>query len=191
MKVKSLIGIGCLVACLVCPAVFAQEEAPTAELFGGLSIMSFEDEDCAYHPKGSLRGWGTSLAINLDPSFAIKADISGLYSGVETSGGDRIEGSGINQHNILGGVQYTKRYESINVFGEALGGFAHVDEKLTSSHKHAYKGIAMAFGGGVDWKINRNISWRVAQVDYMPARWNQKMHHSVRFQTGVLIPLGK
>jgi hypothetical protein len=191
MKVKSLIVIGCLAACMVCPAVFAQEEAPAAEFFGGLSIMTFEDKDCAYNPKGSMAGWGLGLALNLNSSFAVKADLNGNYSAVKTSGGDKVEGSGINQHNIMGGIQYTKRYEDINIFAEALGGFARVSEKMTSSHEHSYKGFAMAFGGGVDWKISPGIGWRIAQVDYIPSRWNDRFHHNVRIQTGVLIPLGK
>ena len=49
----------------------------------------------------------------------------------------------------------------------------------------------MAFGGGVDWKFSPNIALRIAQVDYMPARWNGKFHHFVRYQMGVVIPLGK
>jgi len=191
MKVRSLIVIGCLMACMVCPAVFAQEEAPKAEVFGGFSLMNFEDPDCAYHPKGRLGGWGAGFAANLNSSFAIKADMSGLYAGGQNSNGTKLDGSRISQYNILGGVQYTKRFETINVFGEALGGYARVDEKLTTTHTHEYNGYALAFGGGVDWKIRPNIGWRIAQVDYMPAHWNKKFHHSVRFQTGILIPLGK
>jgi len=49
----------------------------------------------------------------------------------------------------------------------------------------------MAFGGGVDWKFKQNIAWRIAQVDYIPAHWNTKFHHNYRYQTGILIPLGK
>ena len=177
--------------CVVCPAVFAQEEAPAAELFGGFSIMNFEDPDCVYRPKGRLAGWAASFAVNLNPEFAIKADFSGLYNSVTNTDGTRIEGSGISQYNVLGGVQYTKRYEKINVFGEALGGFVKVDEKITTNHTHEYKGYGMAFGGGVDWKINPNIAWRIAQVDYMPSRWNERFHHNVRYQMGILIPLGK
>ena len=191
MKTKSLIGIGFLMACMVCPAVFAQEEAPKAELFGGFSIMNFEDADCNYHPKGKVGGWAASFAANLNPEFAVKADFSGLYSSGKNPDGTRVEGSRITQYNILGGVQYTKRYENINVFGEALGGFVKVDEKITAYHSHAYNGYGMAFGGGVDWKFNPKIAWRIAQVDYMPAHWNEKFHHNIRYQTGVLLSLGK
>jgi len=126
MKVKSLIGIGCFMTCVVCPAVFAQEEVPKAELFGGLSIMSFEDPDCAIHPKGSMPGWGASVAVNIDPNFAIKADFSGVYRSVSDRSGNKIDGSAVKQHNILGGMQYTKRFNDINVFGEALGGLVTV-----------------------------------------------------------------
>ena len=169
--------IGCLMACMICPAVFAQEEASTAEIFGGLSLLR--------RSEGGLTGWGGSIAFNVGSSLAVKADISGQYSKFEN-----IDDSRVGQHNFLGGLQYTKRYESVNIFAEALAGVATISERA-GSVSGTTNAFAAAFGGGLDWKFSPNFGWRVAQIDYMPLRANGNTINGFRFQTGILIPLGK
>ena len=45
MKTKSLILIGCLMACIVCPAAFAQDVYPKFEFFAGYSLMKTAEYD--------------------------------------------------------------------------------------------------------------------------------------------------
>ena len=131
-KVTISVVMACLITCVICPAVFAQEEAPTAEFFGGYSFaklgqasvnLSAGAENLSLTSdgaQGNAAGWGTSLAFNLSNSFAIKVDTSGQYAKF-----DDFNDSRLSLHNILGGVQYTKRYESINIFVEGLAGLRH------------------------------------------------------------------
>ena len=44
MKIK-LIAVGCLMACMVCPAAFAQDNYSKSELFVGFSLMGTDDYD--------------------------------------------------------------------------------------------------------------------------------------------------
>ena len=177
MKVKSLMVIGCLMACVFCPSVFGQEETSQAELFGGFSLVQRSD--------GKLPGWGVSVAADIASGFAFKLDMSGGYSTLRD-----FDDSSVSQHNILGGAQYAKRFEHVNVFAEALAGLGHVRERIGGEYGNA-NGFAMAFGGGLDWKFSQKLGWRVAQLDYMPLRVNGATEKGFRLQTGLLIPFGK
>ena len=193
MKVKHLIGIVCLMTCMVLPtAIFAQDYAPV-EIFGGLSTMRVGDwkidGNTIPDSGGGMTGWGASVAFNINPSWAIKADMSGLYAKVEESD------ESAKRYNILGGVQYNiRQYEPINIFVEGLAGFTNYAEGDDS-----LKGLGLAFGGGVDWNITDKFAWRVAQAGYTFASLgnndlfgdNKMKSSGFRFQTGILIFLGK
>ena len=162
---------------------FAQEEAPKYEFFGGFSVMSLDKDKELLD--GSVKGWDTSFAFNLNERLAVVADVSGMYNSIEN-----VNDSSIKRHLFLGGVQYTKRYEKLNVFGEVLAGFARASLSVRSNGD-GYNGFAMAIGGGVDWKINEKIGWRIAKIDYLPIRWDGATTNHMRFSTGILIPIGK
>ena len=204
-KVTISVVMACLIACVTCPAAFAQEEAPIAEFFGGYSLVklgqtsvnvSAGSENISLTSdgaQGNAGGWGASLALNLSNSIAIKVDTSGQYAKFES-----FDDSRLSLHNILGGVQYTKRYESVNIFVEGLAGLATRGAKLLGE-SDSMNGLGMAFGGGVDWKFSESIHWRVAQMNYTYARFSKDVddvniklsYPGFRFQTGILIPLGK
>jgi len=191
MRIKSLIGVGCLIACMVLPsAVFAQDYAPV-EVFGGLSVMRVSEMKVDSYPifgSGGMTGWGASIAFNLNPNWAIKADFSGQYAKIGDSDYT------LNRNNILGGVQYNIPVnDSFNVFVEGLAGFANF--RLNGE---SLNGIGIAAGGGVDWKFSDRFAWRVAQMNYTFARashseWEDQSAkvNGFRFQTGILIYLGK
>ena len=184
MKLKLLIGIGCLMACMICPAAFAQE-APTAEVFGGFATARLSDGG------GGMSGWGASVAFNLNDKFAVKLDTNGLYAGVEGC-----NDCSAQMYNILGGVQYNLlRQDNFTVFVEGLAGLnnSRVNLKVPGllDVSGSHNGLGLAFGGGVDWKFSDNFTWRVAQLGYLGTRHEGEMGNAFRFQTGILIPLGK
>ena len=181
--IKVLTMVALIVAVVSAVPVFAQEEAPKYEFFGGFSFMNLDKDTEGLD--GSVRGWDTSFAFNLNDRLAVVADVSGMYNSIEG-----IADSSIKRHLFLGGVQYTKRYEKINIFGEVLAGFARANYSDRSS-SGGYNGFAMAIGGGVDWKINEKIGWRIAKIDYVPIRWDGATTNHMRFSTGILIPIGK
>ena len=200
MKVTSLVAFGCLMACMICSAGFAQD-VPVAEIFGGLSIHGIGDQTINVDDEsfkiddsgGTATGWGLSFAYNLNPSFAVKVDTSGQYAGVENC-----DDCSVAIYGILGGIQYTKRYEKFNVFAEGLVGLATYGEKV-GNESDTYKGLGLSFGGGFDWKFSENFHWRVAQINYTHSRPSltfdgddlKLSYNGFRFQTGILIPLGK
>jgi len=204
-KVTMSVVMTGLIACVICPATFAHEEAPTAEFFGGYSFAKLGQSSVTVSAggenlsltsdgaQGNAGGWGASFAFNLSDSFAIKVDTSGQYAKFTD-----YDDSRLSLHNILGGVQYTMRLEEVNIFFEGLGGLATRGAKLRGDID-SMNGFGMAFGGGVDWKFSESIYWRVAQMNYTYARFSKDVDNvniklsypGFRFQTGILIPLGK
>ena len=180
-------------------AVFAQDYAPV-EVFGGLSVMrvgQMDDKDGRLVlSSGGMSGWGASVAFNLNPSWAVKADFSGQYTGIEG-----LKNVNLGRHNILGGVQYNMRYSSFNVFFEGLAGLTSYGLNGDNVRDNAnFKGLGIAGGGGVDWKFSDRFSWRVAQMNYTFAKVGNRDYPGnpiegakaggFRFQTGILINLG-
>ncbi|HEY1756755.1 MAG TPA: hypothetical protein VGG72_15375 [Bryobacteraceae bacterium] len=68
----------------------------------------------------------------------------------------------------LAGPEFTKRTGRAIFFGHALFGYGEVDGGLFSANK---SGVAMAFGGGVDLRLNKRFNLRVVQLDYLPSHF--------------------
>jgi hypothetical protein len=94
--------------------------------------------------------------------------------------------SGVLGQNIVygfGGPEFTKRTGAATFFGHALFGHGEVDGGLFSADKG---GFAMAFGGGVDVKLNSRFNLRVVQLDYLPSRFEGQAE-SIFGPTGPLV----
>lgn len=113
-------------------------------------------------------------------------------------------------YNFLAGVQVkdnasTKR---LKPFGYALGGVAHnrntfknlacVSSSSSPSNcpstppifdnvTFSDTGLAGAFGGGLDIKINDRIDFRAIQADYNPIYSNSRVNNNFRFSVGIVI----
>lgn len=111
-------------------------------------------------------------------------------------------------YNFLGGVQIRdnaskKRFKP---FAFALGGGAHNRNRfenlacvstntppncpattpVVNNQTFSDTGIAGAFGGGLDIKINDRIDFRAIQVDYNPIYSNSRVDNNFRFGVGIV-----
>jgi hypothetical protein len=68
----------------------------------------------------------------------------------------------------LAGPEFTKRTGRATFFAHALFGYGEEDGGLIAFKR---SGFGMAFGGGVDAKLNSRFSLRAIQVDYLPSRF--------------------
>lgn len=111
-------------------------------------------------------------------------------------------------YNVLSGIQIkdnasTKR---LKPFVYALGGVAHKRSRfenlgcvstntppncpatipVVNNRTFSDTGIAGAFGGGLDIKINDRIDFRAIQVDYNPIYSNSRVDNNFRFGFGIV-----
>lgn len=172
------------------------------EFFGGYSALSFDnlggDTDNAavndvLGEKNTLRGFNLAITRNFDRYFGVKFDYS-LH--LREDNFSRPAGSGTvdsTVQNFLGGIQIKNNEEdgpTFKPFAHALFGLATQKVDIDSPDLPAVLGIsdfsvnetsfAMAFGGGVDIKLNKRFDVRIIQLD-----WNMIFRGDQ--QTGIVL----
>jgi hypothetical protein len=178
---KRVATIALLLMCLSVPA-WAQEGAPKAEVFAGVSLLSAKFNDVA---RNQAVGWQGSIAGNLTKDFGFLADFGGNYK--------TIEGTDLKIYPFLFGPQVSRRMKKMTVFGHALAGVVHINES-DSGGSNSETHFAMGWGGGLDMKT-KSITVRVLQVDWVPVQVNDSRKtwetSPWRAGIGIVIPVKK
>jgi hypothetical protein len=214
MKITKVAVLGFVL--LIGAAAWAQEY-PLAE-------AGFDYSYARYAPSGkytsghSLNGGGGSFVYNVSEYLGIKADFQGYGSNFThfsiPAGVANFPGgfSGNVQGNLftyLFGPQIKVRVPKVQPFAHVLFGGAHsnvygnafkticqpVAGACAFSTKPAGDAFAFAFGGGADIPINRHVSFRPAEIDYLLTDFNNKfnngLQHNFRYSAGINFNLGE
>lgn len=169
-------------------AAFAQDDYKKYEFFAGYSALWLDNlagdtgspaVDDVLGEKQNLRGFNVAGVYNFHKYVGAKFDYS-LH--LREDNFTRPAGSGTidtTLQNILGGIQIKNNMEdgpTFKPFGHALFGIAVQKVDVDSPNLPALFGIndfhtnetsfAMAFGGGLDIKLNNRIDIRAIQVDW-------------------------
>lgn len=174
---------------ITAPAALAQaDEYKKWEFFGGYSALGFDtlagdtdnpNVEAVLSGRNTLRGFELSLTRNVHRYVGVKFDYS-LH--LREDNFSRPAGSGTvdtTVQNYLGGIQIKnndKEGPRFKPFAHALFGFAVQKVDVDSPNLGAVFGISdfhtnetsfsMAFGGGVDIKLNKRIDVRAGQIDW-------------------------
>ena len=187
---------------LLAPGALAQDEYKKWEFFGGYSALGFDNIggdtgnanlDDELGERNTLRGFELSLTRNVHRYVGVKFDYSLHLREDEFS---RPAGSGTvdtTVQNYLGGLQFKnndKEGPRFKPFAHALFGVAVQKIDIDSPQLGAVFNVsdfhvnetsfAMAFGGGIDIKLNDRFDGRAGQID-----WN--IINRGDQQTGVLL----
>jgi opacity protein-like surface antigen len=183
---RLLILVAALLA--LAPAALAQSDDYVKwEFYGGYSAMRFDNLggdtgntnlDDVLRGKNTLRGFNLAIAHNFHKYYGVKFDYSLHLRNDDFS---RPVGTGTidtSVQNFLGGLQIKNNMNdgpTFKPFAHALFGLAHQRITLGSLSPPAVVGIsdprltatsfAMAFGGGIDIKLNRHLDVRAVQID--------------------------
>lgn len=170
------------------PAAFGQDDYKKWEFYGGYSALFFDtlagdSGNAALNEvlgeKQNLRGLNLSLTRNFHKYVGVKFDWS---LGVREDNFTRPNGSGTvdsSVSNYLGGIQIKDNSADgprFKPFAHALFGMATQKVDIDSAQLGTIFGFsdysvtetsfAMAFGGGIDIKLNDRIDIRVVQADW-------------------------
>jgi hypothetical protein len=166
--------------------VHAQDDPPKVEVFGGYSYANL-DLFAPFGQRNNAHGWGANVALNFGKRFGLAADFAGHY----WEDPPPLDGT-FSMHEFLLGPRVAFRAERVTGFVHALFGVAHIWESETNFIRffpsRSDTGFAMGFGGGLDIHLNRRVSIRIFQADYLPVdspligEWR----HNVRVQTGLV-----
>jgi len=166
----------------------AQDDYKKYEFFGGYSALHLDNlagdtSNAAINDvlgeKQTLRGFNLAAGINFHKYIGAKFDYSLHLREDEFT---RPAGSGTidtTLQNFLGGIQIKNNSEdgpTFKPFGHALFGIAVQKVDVDSPQLPAIFGIsdfhtnetsfAMAFGGGLDIKLNKRFDLRIVQIDW-------------------------
>ncbi len=193
----------------------AAQEFPRAEVAIDYSFARYSPS-AAYTKGHSLNGGGGSFMYNLNSYLGLKMDLQGYGSNTTNfvippnnnfPGGasGRVQG---NLFTYLFGPEIKVRTHNFQPFGHILFGAAH-----SNVYGNAFKQIcqpvvdacnltkaptgdafAMAFGGGVDIPLNKHISIRPGEFDYLLTRFNNAFtngnQNNLRYSAGVNFSFG-
>ena len=212
MKINKALIFGAVL--LLGVAAWAQE-FPRAEV--GLNYSYARYAPSVSYSKGhSLNGGGGSVTFNWNEYLGIRADLQGYGSNTTSfvippnnvfpeGASGRVHG---NLFTYMFGPQIKVRAHNFQPFGHLLFGGAH-----SNVYGNAFKQIcqplpgacnfskaptgnafAMAFGGGVDIPINRTISIRPGEFDYLLTRFSNPFtnghQNNLRYSAGINFTFG-
>ena len=209
---KAILAAACTI--LLTLSVAAQE-FPKAEIAIDYSFVRYAPS-AAYTKGHSLNGGGGAIVYNLSQYFGIKMDLQGYGSNTTNfvippntffPGGasGKVQG---NLFTYLFGPQVKVRAHYFQPFAHLLFGGAHSNvygnafKQLcqplaggcTLSAAPTGDAFAMAFGGGVDIRINKTISIRPGEVSYLLTRFTNAFtdtnQNNLRYSAGINFTFG-
>lgn len=191
---------------------FAQtDEISKGEFFAGYSTNRVDfggsgdaDIDRALGDGRNFQGFNVSGVYNFSKYVGLKADVSGHFKEFEANVPGFANQPKINAslYNVLGGVQIknNSKERRVKPFAHALFGVGIAKAELNDAFcrealgtscpaefRDSEKAFAMAFGGGLDVRAGRRVSFRLIQVDYNPIRKDGVTTNNVRFSFGIVL----
>jgi len=172
MRKALLVALAVMLCCFYAVA----QDYPKAEVFGGFSLAHLDTENAQSFLVGTgvsiktwYPGWELAGQYNLTKLLGIKADFSGNYgTPVSAPGVTGLPGG--RAYTFLFGPVVSLRHDRITPFVHALFGGNHfsVDSSaVVGNPAISDTAFAMAFGGGLDWKLTHHFAIRVGQFDYL------------------------
>jgi outer membrane protein OmpA-like peptidoglycan-associated protein len=183
-----------ILAIFLTSSAVAQDEVPKYDIFGGYqwlhpgaTVASFGGTPTNPMPhtmRDMGKGVGGSVAYNFTSVLGLEADF-----GVNALSNNYITTASF-------GPRFMWRLDNVNLFAHSLFSYS----RMGLDGFKASNGVGGVLGGGLDLKINRYLSWRAVEADWVPS-----LHHfeelspasvarpnpeSVRLRTGILFNLG-
>lgn len=162
---------------LILPLSALAQEDPKAEVFAGYSYLrTFEGEDSV-----NAHGFNGSVAGNFNKHFGVVADF-GFHRASES-------GISANSTTYMFGPRISGRSDKVDPFVHALFGGVRASAGA-SGISVSDNAFAFAVGGGLDIKASDSVAFRIAQVDYLGARFFDETQNNFRYSVGIVFRIG-
>ena len=213
---QKILGFLTLTAALAASA-FAQD-VPRWEVYGDYSYVQFNPSVTGLQSR-AFNGGGAGVQVNFAKYFGIKGDFQGYGS---TKWTDTFSGPTVTPHNgtipagtysstadsftYLFGPTLGTHGKRVNVYGEILfggsysNGYAELVKSIdagggTIKAATDQYPFTMAVGGGIDLKLNKSVSLRLGEFDYLLTRYTNPItstnnQNSFRYLAGVVFTFG-
>jgi hypothetical protein len=153
----------------------AKDEYFKTEVSGGYSWLKPNQDTIGLAKETNLNGYEASVTRNLQRFVGIKFSTGGNFaksSTVSTGGTDTRKQS---FYTFLGGIQVKDNRKSTRLkpFAHVLTGVSHFRDVYKTTFGSGFTStntqtaFTIAFGGGLDIRVNKTISVRPVQFDYL------------------------
>ena len=199
---KSIQGLLFLSPLLLGSTALAQDELASGDAFFAFSVLHANSAQTIL-AHTSLGGVGT-LGWNIDEHIGIEAEFGGYHNGLVDSYHDDT-----NSVTYLFGPRLSYgRLRRVDPYFHVLLGGIHtatgvlnqpaISPSMVQSgprHTVSQDGFSMAIGGGVDIRLNKYVSFRPCQLDYLPTMLsnigsngltNNSFRNNFRFSVGFM-----
>jgi opacity protein-like surface antigen len=169
----------------------------SANVFNAGNIGSSRDSKSS-----TFNGVNVSGVYNFSKYVGVKGDFSIHRKNLTDTVGSFVVGTGpipppvtikvgASVQNYLGGIQIKNNSAEgrVKPFAHALIGAAKVKARASFSGfatSESQTGLAFAFGGGIDVRVNKRISLRLIQADYNPIRIDGETSNLFRIGAGIV-----
>jgi len=195
----------------------AADDHPTAETFLGFTYMRANSATDV--PAFSTNGGSGQLAVNFNKYIGFVMDLGAVHNG--NIGGNHLDSTFVN---YLWGPRVSLRYSRLTPFFNVLFGGMRASTSIALNAVpvvsqpiylpgtitpipanggpisvravHSQTAFAMAVGGGLDIKINKHVSYRTIELDYLLTRLQNiqdlqdRNQSNLRFTTGFNFTFG-
>jgi opacity protein-like surface antigen len=158
------------------------QDVPVAEVFGGYSYLRVDTQ--TEDVKLNMNGFDANVALNANKLVGVVTDFSGTYGTMEDVVDTKV-------YSLMFGPRISIRKGKVTPFVQALFGFAHFSGEVEGVNVAKENDFAMAYGGGVDISVNKIISIRPVQVEYVGVKSGQDLLNNFRYSAGIIFKLGK
>ncbi len=184
-----------LVVTLLLAAPTMAQNSAGGQVFGGFSYANI---DALNRENGY--GFQASYSHSLSDKFSLVADFGGQFGSLDFS--DPLLGTAsldFQNYEYLFGPRINQRNGKYNAFAHALVGATQIRISATTIDVNGIPvpipstsetGFAFGFGGGFDVDLSERVSFRVVQIDYIPANLADDWTHNVRIGVGLVFKLG-
>ena len=205
---KSIVLLGMV---LLFALAAAAQDMPKMETFLGYTYV--RANSATNIPAFSANGASGQFVYNFSKYFGGVLDLGAVHNG--NLGGFTIDSTAVN---FLLGPRWSFRYSRLTPYLEALFGGSYIAQSsrvssivstpttglvpivpgqpITSRLVASQSAFAMAIGGGLDIKINKNVSFRPIGLDYYMTRFqnlrsgNDNNQNNLRYTAGVNFTFG-
>jgi opacity protein-like surface antigen len=178
------------------PLAFAQGDFQRGE-FGVMFSHNRVDTDGAFNnnpgdtSRDGFHGVNIDAGYNFSRYVGAKADFSYHRKSADfavTGGNVSVDG---NLTQFMGGIkiQDNSTETKVRPFAQALLGVGHVSIEANTPAlgviDQSETGFAAAIGGGLDFRVHRNVDIRAIKVEYNPVRIDGETGNNIRLGVGL------
>ena len=174
---RKFMGLIALMALAIIPA--HAQTTPQVEIMGGYSYLRADMSGADI----GLHGWNASLTENVNRWLGGTAEFGGFYASPGSVN--------VNAYSFMFGPKFSyRKNDSFTPFAHVLLGGLHASRGYLGISQPTTD-FAAAFGGGLDVKVNKIVSIRVIQADYIVTPFLNQTQSNIRLSAGVVLRFGR